>query len=233
VTLVLVAHGTRHPAGAQTVESLAELVAARLPVEVRVAYADVRAPDVTAVLSEVDGPAVVVPAFLSSGYHVRVDVPAQVARSGRDSGRDTVVTPAFGPAPELVSAAYSRLVTAGWRRGDAVVLAAAGSSDPRAQAEEARAARLLSGYVGTRVRIGYATATPRIDEVVARTGGRVAVASWLLAPGLFHRTASACGAAVVADPIGSHPAVADLVVARYRAALRSASRISLAGSPSW
>jgi sirohydrochlorin ferrochelatase len=230
VTLILVAHGTRHPAGAQTVESLAALVAARLSVDVRVAYADVRAPDVTTVLSEVDGPAVVVPAFLSSGYHVRVDVPEQVARSGRDA----VVTPAFGPAPELVSAAYSRLVTAGWRRGDAVVLAAAGSSDPRAQAEVARAARLLAGYVGTRVRIGYAaTATPRIDEMVARAGGRVAVASWLLAPGLFHRAAAASGAAVVADPIGAHPAVADLVVARYREALRSAARISLAGSPSW
>lgn len=229
MTLVLVAHGTRHPAGAQTISDLAALVAARLPVEVRVAYADVRAPDVTAVLSEVDGPAVVVPAFLSSGYHVRVDVPAQVARSGREA----VVTPAFGPAPDLVYAAYSRLMTAGWRRGDEVVLAAAGSSDPRALADVEHAAGILSGLVGTRVRIGYATAAPRIDEVVARARGRVAVASWLLAPGLFHRAAATSGAAVVADPIGAHPAVADLVVGRYRDALRSAARISLAGSPSW
>jgi sirohydrochlorin ferrochelatase len=236
MTLILVAHGTRDPAGARTIASLASLVAARLPVEVRVAYADVRAPDVTAVLSEVDGPAVVVPAFLSSGYHVRVDVPAQVARSGRDA----VVTPAFGPAPELVSAAYSRLVAAGWRPGDEVVLAAAGSSDPRALAEVAQAARLLASRVGAPVRIGYATGSPRIDSVVARSRGRVAVASWLLAPGQFHRAAAASGAAVVAAPIGAHPAVADLVVARYRQharhqqhALRTAARISLAGSPSW
>ncbi len=218
MTLILVAHGTRDPAGARTISELAALVAARLPVEVRVAYADVRAPDVTTVLSEVDGPVTVVPAFLSSGYHVRVDVPVQVARSGRDA----VVTPAFGPAPELVSAAHSRLVSAGWRSGDQVVLAAAGSSDPRAQADVARAARLLASRVGSPVRIGYATVSPRIDDVVARARGRVAVASWLLAPGLFHRAAAASGAAVVADPIGAHPAVADLVVARYRAALRSA-----------
>ncbi len=227
MTLILVAHGTRDPAGARTVASLASLVAARLPVEVRVAYADVRAPDVTAVLSEVDGPAVVVPAFLSSGYHVRVDVPDQVARSGRDTGRDTVVTPAFGPAPELVSAAYSRLVSAGWRPGDEVVLAAAGSSDPRALAEVARAAHLLASRVGAPVRVGYATGSPQIDSVVARSRGRVAVASWLLAPGQFHRAAAASGAAVVAAPIGAHPAVADLVVARYR----QHAPLSVSGAP--
>lgn len=212
MTLVLVAHGTRDPAGGRTVESLAALVAARLPVTVRVAYADVREPSLTAVLSEVDGPAVVVPAFLSSGYHVRVDVPDQVARSGREA----VVTPAFGPAPELVSAAYARLVVAGWQPGDEVVLAAAGSSDPSARAEVARAARLLALHVGTPVRVGYATGAPLIAEVVAESRGRVAVASWLLAPGLFHRAASTSGAAVVAAPIGAHPAVADLVVSRYR-----------------
>lgn len=224
MTLVLVAHGTRHPAGARAVASLAALVAARLPVEVRVAYADVRAPDVTTVLSEVDGPAVVVPAFLSSGYHVRVDVPAQVARSGRDA----VVTPAFGPAPELVSATYDRLVSAGWRRGDEVVLAAAGSTDPRAHREVAHAARLLASHVDAPVRIGYATASPRIGEAVAASRGRrVAVASWLLAPGLFHRAAATSGAAVVAAPIGAHPAVADLVVARYR----QHAPLSVGGAP--
>ena len=35
----------------------------------------------------------------------------------------------------------------------------------------------------------------------------MAVASWLLAPGVFHRAALGCGADVVAAPLGSHPAV--------------------------
>jgi hypothetical protein len=35
----------------------------------------------------------------------------------------------------------------------------------------------------------------------------VTVASWLLAPGVFHRAALACGADVVADPLAAHPAV--------------------------
>ncbi|MDQ3989388.1 MAG: sirohydrochlorin chelatase, partial [Actinomycetota bacterium] len=41
---------------------------------------------------------------------------------------------------------------------------------------------------------------------------RVVVASWLLAPGLFHRAALGCGADVVAAPLGSHPAVVDRLV---------------------
>ncbi|MGX7825108.1 sirohydrochlorin chelatase [Actinokineospora sp. 24-640] len=213
MTLVLVAHGTRSPAGAATVADLAERVRDRLPeVPVRVAFADVRAPDVTTALRAVRGPAVVVPLFLAAGYHVRVDVPAQVALSGRAA----VVTAHLGPAPTLVAALHERLAAAGWRPGDTVVLAAAGSSDPRALADTRRAAILLGARTGGPVRVGHAaTAAPGIAEVVAEARGRVAVASWLLAPGLFHQAALDSGADVVAAPLGAHPRVADLVVRRY------------------
>ncbi|MFD7652598.1 sirohydrochlorin chelatase [Actinosynnema sp. NPDC059797] len=212
MTLVLVAHGTRDPAGAAVVEEIAALVRARLGgVPVRVAYADVRQPDVTSVLSSVDGPAVVVPAFLAAGYHVRVDIPAQVAASGHP---DAVITAPIGPA--LVPALLSRLAEAGRRPGDSVVLAAAGSSDPRALADVRAVADALSRRVGRPVAIGYAaTATPRIADVVAQSPGRVAVASWLLAPGLFHRAVAASGAAVVAAPIGAHLRVVEAVLLRY------------------
>ena len=102
MTLVLVAHGTRAPQGAEVVQAIADQVRDLLPeVPVKVAFADVRAPDVTTVLRFARGPAVVVPAFLASGYHVRVDVPAQVAAAGHPS---VVVAPALGPAPSLVLA---------------------------------------------------------------------------------------------------------------------------------
>jgi len=39
------------------------------------------------------------------------------------------------------------------------------------------------------------------------------VASWLLAPGLFHRRVTESGADVVTEPLGSHARVADLVLA--------------------
>ena len=96
MTLVLVAHGTRDPAGGQVTYQLADMVRDRLPgVDVRVAFADVRSPNVAEVLASVDGPAVVVPAFLAAGYHVRVDIPTQVLLSGNSS---VTVTEPFGPS---------------------------------------------------------------------------------------------------------------------------------------
>ncbi|WP_335645129.1 sirohydrochlorin chelatase [Amycolatopsis albispora] len=216
------AHGTRAPAGVRVISELAELVRARVDVEVRVAYADVLQPDVTSVLRDVPGEAVVVPAFLASGYHVRTDIPAQIEASGHRAVR---LTPAFGAAPELLDVLEQRLLDAGYRDGDAVVLAAAGSSDPRALSEVRVAARALRARLGVPVRVGFAaTARPSVAEVVdSLRRHRVAVASWLLAPGLFHRRLADSGAAVVAEPLGAHPAIADLVVRRYQSTLDSVS----------
>ncbi len=205
MSLVLVAHGTCDRAGLR----VARRLAAALPAAAELAFVDVLDPPLRQVLARVPGPVTVVPAFLASGYHVRVDVPGEVAAAGR---RDVTVTEALGPHPAVVRAAGVRLREAGWRRGDAVVLAAAGSSDPRAVADVHLAARRLSAVVGRRVRVGFlAAGTPRLADLVGglRAVGerRVAVASWLLAPGVFQRAALTCGADVVADPLAAHPAV--------------------------
>jgi sirohydrochlorin ferrochelatase len=200
-TLVLVAHGTRDPAGAETTNALADLVREWVA-DVRVAYADVHQPDVTSVLRECDGPAVVVPAFLAAGYHVLIDIPEQV----RAAGTPAVITPHLGA--DLVAVARQRLVEAGWRPGQPIVLAASGSSDPQARGEVRAAARKL----GTD-RVGFvATSEPALADVLTKDA---AVASWFLAPGLFHRRAAECGARVVAAPLGVHPAIAQLIVLRY------------------
>jgi sirohydrochlorin ferrochelatase len=226
--IVLAAHGTRDPAGAWVIEELAERVRARSRgIEVRVAYADVRAPDVTSVLAGVrDRGVVVVPAFLAAGYHVRVDIPSQVAASGHP---DVTIARLFGPAPELVGATAERLTAAGYRCGDSVVLAAAGSHDPQALSDVRAAARALAVRLGTPVRVGYAaTASPTVADAVDQARGRVAVASWLLAPGLFQRRVADSGADVVTTPLGTHPAAADLVLRRYAAAVRT-SRATRSG----
>lgn len=211
MTLVIVAHGTRDPAGTQVIYDLAVGVRKRLSdVDVQVAFADVSSPSVTEVLSSLDGPAVVVPAFLAAGYHVRVDIPEQVAQSGHSS---VTVTDPFGPAPVLLGAVHERLVEAGWRN-EPIVLAAAGSSDPRALADVRRAARLLAVRAEVNVTVGYiTTASPRVSELVR--DNRFAVASWLLAPGQFHRALRDTGA-MVSAPIGAHPKAVDLVIRRYR-----------------
>jgi sirohydrochlorin ferrochelatase len=164
---------------------------------------------------------VVVPAFLAAGYHVRTDIPAQVDASAR---RDVLVAETFGPARELVDVLVERLYAAGYRAHDSVVLAAAGSNDTRALSDVDNAAHALALRLGTPVRVGYAaTASPSVADVVEQAHGRVAVATWLLAPGLFHRRVAESGAEVCAAPLGAHPGIADLVLRRYHRALRAAA----------
>jgi sirohydrochlorin ferrochelatase len=223
--LLLVSHGTRQPAGAAVAAELAERVGDALPgVRVAHAFADVRGPAPADVLpgllaGATGGSVVVLPVFLSSGYHVRTDLPAQLAAIGVRP--ESVLAPALGPALPLVRACAERLRAAGTRPGDAVVLGAAGSSRPDARAEVHVAAQALGRVLGRRVRVGFlAGPGPRLDEVVVslrERGRRVAVASWLLAPGFFQDRLRGCGAEVCAEPLAGHPGVVEAVLAGYGA----------------
>lgn len=203
---------------------------------VRTAFVDVLGPAPAEVLRDLAAapagtaepvPAVVVPAFLASGYHVYQDVPREVAGSGHPA---VTVTPAMGPDPALARIMAVRLRAAGWRPGDAIVFAAAGSSDPRARADVRRAAGMLTAQLATPVRTAYvATGAPRVPDAVARLRAegreRVFVASYLLAHGLFHERLHRAGATGVADPIGVHPAVVRLIADRYRSAAGTTPRV--------
>ena len=168
-----------------------------------------------------DVPAGLFPAFLSSGYHVRVDIPGHVAASGH---RNAVVTTAMGPAQNTVRVVVERLLESGWRPSDSVVLAAAGTSDPNAQRDLRVTATLLSAALGQRVELAYAaTGEPSVGSAVAglrdRGARRVVVASYLLADGLFQDRLRASGADVVAEPLGTHPGVVRLIASRFRRAV--------------
>jgi sirohydrochlorin ferrochelatase len=219
--LVVLAHGTGDAAGRGTWGRLLLRLRDALPdVEVRLAYAGVARPQLADVLPQLPGPVVVVPAFLAYGYHVRVDVPGQLAAIGRD---DVRLAEPLGPDPGLVDVALERLRVAGWD-GERVVLAAAGSTDAVAREDLRTAAGLFAQRLGTDVPVGYvAGGDPRVADVVAAQDGPVALATWLLAPGAFHRWLGDAGAAVVAEPLGDHEGVVALLVERYRA--RCAARL--------
>jgi sirohydrochlorin ferrochelatase len=225
-SLLLVAHGTHDPAGAVVTERVTALVGARLDVPVAAGYVDVHRPTPADALAGLPGPCVAVPMFLAAGYHVRVDLPEQLRATGR---ADVLVAQTFGPDPLLVRAAAQRLREAGAEPDDAVVLAVVGSSDPRARDDSAQAARRLGRELGRPVTLAtIAMGEPRVPDAVARLRAdgarRVAVAGWLLAPGLFARQLEHCGADVVAAPLADHDAVVALIAQRYSAALTSTSR---------
>ena len=218
---LLVAHGTRKADGVAMIADLADRVGRQLGRRVRTAFVDVLGPTPAEVLAELpDEPAVVVPAFLASGYHVRVDVPAFVTASGHP---DVTVTGALGPSADIVRVVVDRLVESGWKPSDSVIMAAAGTSDDRAKRDLRVTATLLSAAIGARVELAYAaTGEPRVADAVAtmRSNGarRVVVASYLLADGLFQDRLHQSGADVVTAPLVTHPGVARLIARRFRRA---------------
>jgi sirohydrochlorin ferrochelatase len=224
--LVACAHGTRNPTGRRLIAELA-LAARRLRpgLVTTAAFVDVQPPtvvDVVAGLSAEGRPAVVVPLLLSGGYHVHVDIADAVAAA---SG--TVAARPLGPDPRLVEVLHDRLVQAGADPRDpltAVVVAAAGSSDPRSVADVENTADLLQRSWAGPVTTGYGSAAqPTVPDAVlaARRGGaeRVVVASYLLAPGHFHDKLGGAGADAVTAPLLPDERIATVLLDRYDAAL--------------
>jgi sirohydrochlorin ferrochelatase len=123
----------------------------------------------------------------------------------------------------VVSIVVQQLCKSGWRRGDSVILAAAGTSDPIARDDLRSTARLLSALIGSRVGLAFAaTGEPSVPAAVAqaRSGSRsrVVVASYLLADGLFQERLHNCGADIVSEPLGTHPGLVRLIANRFRRA---------------
>ena len=144
--------------------------------------------------------------MLTAGYHVRVDLPAQAT--------GVLVTDALGPDPRIAAVLAQRLREAGYDGGP-VTLAAAGSADRRALGDVSLAASQLADVLGEPVSAAYVSAgQPRLDDVVPHN-----VSSYLLAPGLFADKIAACGARVIAGPLGAHAVLAEIALNRYRGAL--------------
>jgi sirohydrochlorin ferrochelatase len=242
--LIAVAHGSSDPRAAAAVTDLMGLVRARLPgLQARAAFLGHALPSVPDVLEAVygslpddrrvrDAPsAVVLPLLLTAAYHSDADLPALLREAGRrlPALRISYGQP-LGPHPGLLRALDRRLAEAGGpgtasAGPTAVVLAAAGSSRPAANAAVARAAAAWQRARGWHSVVpGYASAAaPSPGEAVARLlragAPRVVVATYLLAPGVFadqvRERSLAAGAAAVAAPLGAAPEVADVVIERY------------------
>jgi len=212
-----VAHGTRYGAGNGVAGAVTGAAATSLGMPSIASYVELSQPRFADVVAGCHEPTVVVPLLLSTGYHIRHDLPSAVALA-RGEIR---IAPPLGPDPVLAAAQVDRLREAGAHPGQPVVLVAAGSTDPAADDDLAAATELLASRWGSPVRrASLAGRGPRMAETV-RPGD--AVSPYLLAPGHFAslatRLGGAAGAAVVADPIGAHPLVVELTVRRARESL--------------
>jgi sirohydrochlorin ferrochelatase len=242
--LVAVAHGSRDPRAAATVSELLSVVRYRAVawglrgLDVKAAFLDHCAPSLPQALSGVGGGAcVVVPLLLTAAYHSKADIPAKIAAASATAPLDVSCADTLGPHSLLLAALERRLGEAGVPIGDrparsrtSVVLAAAGSSDPAANATIAALAARWQARGGWHAVVpAYASAAgPRPDEAVRAlltdgAPGPVVVATYLLAPGYFadkiRAAGLAAGAAAVSPALGATPDIADVVLERYLAAV--------------
>ncbi len=253
--LVAVAHGSADPRAAAAIGELMLLVARRaadrglsVP-DLRVAYLGHAAPSVPQVMRTFgpDTQITVLPLLLTAAYHSKTDIPRVLARAGTARLNVTYGAP-LGPHPLVLRALERRLPETAFEdpAETGVVLAAAGSSDPGANATIAGLAAQWQAAAGWfAVRPAYASAVSpsaaggqgssaaaggqgstapaqAVTELLRAGARRVVVASYLLAPGLFAdriRDASlAAGAAEVSPALGAVPEVADIVLDRYQEA---------------
>ncbi|MFD7903923.1 sirohydrochlorin chelatase [Kitasatospora sp. NPDC059747] len=234
--LLLIAHGSRDPRHAATVAALVDRVRAQRPgLDVATAYLDHCAPRIPQVVGRL-GAAVAVPLLLNRAFHAKHDIPAAL----RAAGAGLPVADVLGPSPLLLAALDRRLAgagldvaSAGVRARTGVVLAAAGSSDPAADAATRAVAdewRRTRGWAA--VEVAYAAGTgPRVPEALAALhaagAARTAVSPYLLAPGrLPDRIAEAATEAdLCADVLGAAPELATLLLERHDEALRTSRAI--------
>ena len=232
--LVALAHGSRDPRSAATIKALVDEVRAMRPdLKIEAAFLELSKPSFTTVVDRLvragHEEIVVVPLLLTEAYHAKVDVPTAVAEAqARHAGLKVRATPVLGLEPRFLEGLDLRLRealrAARVRELDALVLAAAGSSDPLANQSVARLARVWGTHHKLPVTAAFpSSAPPATGEAVRafRAEGRrhIAVASLFLAPGFLPDRAAElaveAGAVAVSEPLGAHPELARTVLARY------------------
>jgi sirohydrochlorin cobaltochelatase len=246
--LLIAAHGTRDPAGVAAFQALATRVAARAtPDGIHVAggFIELSEPplrDAVAALAATAPRIVAVPLMLVAAGHAKGDIPAALAREhARHPGVTFTYARTLGPHPLLIDLLAQRITAAGGD-GAAVLLVGRGSTDPDANADVVKTARLLwEGRDYPLAETAFVSlARPDVTEGLERCrllgARRIVVARYFLFPGVLpDRVAEqAAGYAAahpeldiaVADVLGDCDEVAGLVLERYREALAGDIRMN-------
>ncbi len=250
VPLLIAGHGTRSSQGVEQFEAFVARVRARLAadgVDVAGGFIELAPPPLTdavgALVAAGHRRLAVVPLVLVAAGHGKGDIPAAMARETvRHPGLGYVYGRPLWPHPALLTGLEERIDAAtdaglsGWARADVtVVLVGRGSTDPDANAEVAKAARLLwegrgFAWVETSFISLAEPSVPRALERARRLGAhRIVVAPYFLFAGVLpdriieqSRAWAAAQTEVevrVAGLLGDAPSLVDVVLERYGEAL--------------
>jgi sirohydrochlorin cobaltochelatase len=238
--LLIVGHGSRDPRGAEEFQELVSLVRARAPMPVEGGFIELSRPPISECVNNLRERGArevsAVPLMLLAAGHAKDDVPATLLREKLTHpdlnfhyGRALGIRPEL---LELVDERISAVVPEEEREGTAVLIVGRGSSDPDANSDLAKMARLFfEGRPYPLVETAFVSlAPPSVTEALERCrrlgAGHVAVFSYFLFTGVLEeriREQSRNFAEVnpemevrYAGYFGPDARVAALVMERYR-----------------
>ncbi|MFJ9727444.1 sirohydrochlorin chelatase [Streptomyces sp. NPDC101209] len=253
--LLIAGHGTRDEAGAEAFRDFVRELGRRHP-ELPVAggFIELSPPPLGDAVADLVERGVrrfaAVPLMLVSAGHAKGDIPAALSREKeRHPGISYTYGRPLGPHPALLSVLERRLDEALGGPGSpeeradvTVLLVGRGSTDPDANAEVHKAARLLwegRGYAGVETAF-VSLAAPDVPSGLDRCrklgARRIVVLPYFLFTGILpDRVKEQTGAWAAAHPetevlsaevIGPEPELLDLVMERYREAVRGDLRMN-------
>lgn len=248
--LLIAGHGSADEAGAAQFRLFAERVAKRLApdgVPVAGGFIELSPPPIRDAVAELVAAGArrlaAVPLMLVAAGHAKGDIPAALRRErARHPGLDVAYGRPVGPHPAVLGVLRERLVDAGTTPETTVLLVGRGSTDPDANAEVAKVARLLAETTPV-AGVEYAFVSLAPPDVAAgldrcrRLGARnVVVLPYFLFTGVLPVRVAEQAArwahghpgvpVACAGVIGDCDELADVVLERYREALAGDIRMN-------
>jgi sirohydrochlorin cobaltochelatase len=197
--LLIVGHGSRDPRGAGEFHELVSLVRDHAPVPVEGGFIELSRPPISECVDRLAGEGAreisAVPLMLLAAGHAKDDIPATLVREKmRHPDLDFHYGRALGIRPELLALMDERIsavVPEGEKEETAVLVVGRGSSDPDANSDLAKMARLFfEGRPYSLVETAFVSlAPPSVPEALERCrrlgARRVAVFSYFLFTGVL------------------------------------------------
>jgi sirohydrochlorin ferrochelatase len=217
--VILLGHGSPDARAGAAAGALAERVSWELDAPVSCAFLDngvALGEIVQSIEASGATSAVVVPLFLTSAFHVNVDVPEAVEQARLLTTMPLHLTPHLG-IDDSVIRALDALLPKG-----PVVVAVAGTRDAGAQRELDELASRWAVERGSSVVVGHAAMGPKsvdeaLQEAEAGSEARAAVVALVLFPGVLpDRIGAAAGSRFVTAPIAELVETVQAIVGRVR-----------------